>query len=94
MACYRVTFIFTFNFITCVVRSEEIKFRNQPNLCKSVTVASIGPFRKNYLNHHAESLMMAPMECRNIQEEILCVCYVCIPVRVRLYFFNVHVLNI
>jgi hypothetical protein len=41
------------------------------------------PFRTHYFKYREESLMMAPMEYRNMHE-ILCICYVNIPVEVRL----------
>ena len=46
--------------------------------------ACIEPLRKHHFNHCEDSLMMAPMECRNMWEEVLCICYVYIPVHVRL----------
>ena len=32
--------------------------------------AQNGPFRKHYFNHPEDSLMMAPLECRNIWEKL------------------------
>jgi len=51
---------------TCTVRSEEINLKNQPYFCKYLTAAYTGPCRKHYCKHRAHSLMVAPMECRNI----------------------------
>jgi hypothetical protein len=52
-----------------------------------VTAAYVGPFQKQYCNCSEDSLMIATMECRNMKEEILCICHVCIPVHIRLVLY-------
>ena len=52
-------------------------------VCKCA--ANSEQFLKHYFNHRDDSMMMAPMECRNMQEENLCVCYVYIPVHVSCF---------
>jgi hypothetical protein len=42
------------------------------------------PLRKYYFNNCEDSLLMAPMECQNMWEEVLCICCVYFPVLVRL----------
>jgi len=42
-----------------------------------------GPFQKHF-NHCEDSPMMAPKECQNMEEEILCIWCVCVPVQLRL----------
>jgi len=42
-----------------------------------------GPFRKHCFNHCEDSPMMAPKECQNMQEEILCIWCVYVSVHVR-----------
>jgi len=57
----------------------------------------IEPLRKHYFNHCEDSLMMAPMECRNMWEEVLCICYVYVPVHVRLVsylYIRCHFLSV
>jgi len=51
------------------------------NVCSSV--AYNRPFQKQCFNYYTDSLMIATMECRNLYEEILCICTVHIPVQVR-----------
>ena len=46
--------------------------------------AYIEPLRKQYFNNCEDSLMMTPMECRNMWEEVLCICCVYFPVHIRL----------
>jgi len=43
-----------------------------------------GPFRTHYFNHSEESLMMAPMEYRNMLKKVSCICCAYIPLHVRL----------
>lgn len=53
-----------------------------------------GPFQKHYFNYYKDSLMMATTQCRILQEEILCIYSVYIPVKVRLVlyvdFYTMH----
>jgi len=44
-------------------------------------------FRKHYFNHCEGCLLMAPMECQNMREEVLCIGYVYIAVHVRLVLY-------
>jgi hypothetical protein len=52
---------------------------------------------KHYFNLYEDSLIMAPTVCRSMWEEILCMCWVYIPVDVRLVSYLViqcHFLNV
>jgi len=53
-------------------------------MSKCVTVSHMWAISKALLYHSEDSLMVAPKECRRILEEILCICYVYIPLQVRL----------
>lgn len=59
--------------------NEEISIRVEMRDCAAYNE----PFRKHYFNHREDSLMMEPMEYRNMYE-ILCIWCVNIPVQVRL----------
>jgi hypothetical protein len=48
------------------------------------TAAYIETLRKHYFNCCEDSLTMAPMECRNMWEEVLCICCIYIPVHAKL----------
>ena len=56
--------------------------------------AYTGPFQKHYFKYREDSPKMAPKECQNMLEEILCMCCVHVPAQVRfvLYvdFYTMH----
>ena len=56
--------------LSCVL--TEILIRVQVSDCG----VDNGSFWKHYFNYFEDSLMMAPMRCRNMWEDMLCICCV------------------